>query len=179
MFPLRSHLLLVFLAMAAAAATGCGGESKEPDRAGAGSGGSAGGTSITVPNGGGETMEVSSAGAGDGDPNQPALSGPAFFDLDCGQNGALPPPDTCAQCERTQCEAQFAAALGSEWTNGRADGPCRAWFDCIQACECNDQACYRTCTGKLGEGSCAAAFSGLDSCVQSDCKSACSSSSNG
>jgi len=156
---------------------GCSGRSTDSDGAGGSAGGggkpSGGGTvSIPVPGSGGNQ-----GGAGGGGPSDAPLSGPAAFAFDCGQNGELPPETECSSCQMTSCAAELATALGSDWHSGTADGPCRAWFDCIQACMCNDQLCYKTCIPHLVEDICQKPGQELDSCVTQNCSSACSSSS--
>jgi hypothetical protein len=156
---------------------GCSGRSTDPDGSGGSAGGggkaSGGGTgSIPVPGSGGNQGGASADG-----PSAAPLSGPAAFDFDCGQNGELPPGTKCSSCQMTSCAAELATALGSDWHSGTADGPCGAWFDCIQACMCNDQFCYQACTPHLVEDSCQRPGQELDTCVTQKCRSACSSSS--
>jgi hypothetical protein len=158
---------------------GCSGstERHEPSGGGSagmtGSGGHAGITAIT-PGPGGNAGQGGMVNA----ELQPGskLMGPAYFDLDCSPSGGLPEPDACAACEETTCRDELVKALGDGWTAGNANGPCAAWFSCIQACPCNDQSCYPSCISQLSEGACAAAFAPLDSCITGGCSKLCSAS---
>jgi hypothetical protein len=118
---------------------------------------------------------ASSAGGEGADPAVPTgpLQGPAFFDFDCSSDGQLPEGDACAKCQVTSCDEELTNALGNDWMSGRALGPCRKWFECVQACPCNDQACYRSCVALLGQGTCEASFIALDACVTEECQSRC------
>ena len=151
-------------------------------RAGAGTA-SGGDVSVTPnrPGGTGATGQVEQeGGAGGADPRaMTALSGPAFFDFDCGEGGELPPGNACAECERSACATELSDTLGTHWASGQNDGPCAAWFGCIQACSCNEQPCYKSCLSHLGEGGCEQPFLLLDACITDRCQPLCSSSSSG
>jgi hypothetical protein len=153
-----------------------GGEGPSVDAAGGSSGAS--GSPLTPGGAGGVAAGSASGGnlSSSGSAQMP-LMGAAFFDFDCSSNGSLPDGDQCAICEKTQCKEELKTALGQEWDSGDADGPCKGWFDCVQECECNDQPCYRACSGKLNEGTCPDGFAPLDSCLSSTCASSCSNHS--
>lgn len=173
--------LVVSLAAACSAHTKSGGRGGE-----AGSGGVAGSIGTTRAVGGmpltpgvaaGSEPGGSIGGEGDaGRATQDSLRGPAFCDFDCSSDGTLPEGDACAICQQTLCEEELADVLGKDWSTGHADGPCKSWFDCLQACTCNDQTCYRACTGHLGDGACPTAFAPFDACFSETCQSTCSSS---
>ncbi len=176
-----STWLFVGLIAACSANTERGGKGGE-----AGSGGLAGSDATTQAAGGKPLTPGLGAGAdpggsmsGDGDMGgamQAPLRGPAFIDFDCSPDGSLPEGDACATCQQTLCGEELAGALGENWSTGQANGPCKPWFDCLQDCTCNDQACYKACIPHLGEGACATAFAPFDACFSSTCQSDCSSS---
>jgi hypothetical protein len=96
--------------------------------------------------------------------------------MDCSPDG-FPEPNACTACQLTSCEEELTDALGDDWASGNADGPCRAWFDCLQACPCNDIDCYQGCIGQLGEAPCNQAALRLDACVNEQCSTDCSGNS--
>ncbi len=186
---LPKHLALAVLVLGLAAA--CSGHTDTGEGRGgdSGAGGSAAGTKATTAGTSGAPLTPGVAGSDPvgarggesttGGTTQQPLNGAAFFDFDCSSDGKLPPGDACAVCEQTQCKDELASALGDNWSSGQADGPCKAWFDCLQACTCNDQPCYKSCTSKLSEGNCPTAFAPFDACLGDTCHSSCSSSSSG
>jgi len=111
---------------------------------------------------------------GSGGAPAPPLMGAAFLDFDCGEDGRLPAPDACAECQATSCATELSAALGGEWSSNAADGPCAPWFNCIQACPCNDQDCYVGCLAHLVD--CQEWWRPIDACTIASCQEACSSS---
>jgi hypothetical protein len=178
------QLLTLSLGLLACSAASCSGRTVEDPppppnntsgNATLSTGGGAGSGALVPGQSGGSA--ASSTGGEGADPSVPTvpLQGPAFFDFDCSPNRQLPEGDACAQCQVTSCGEELSNALGNDWILGRALGPCREWFECIQACPCNDQACYRSCVGALGEAPCEASFIALDACVTEECQSRCSS----
>lgn len=163
-----SHLIFL---LALSLVVGCSGQTSTEGAAGSGSngGGGSGTVMIPVPGTGGSESAAGTAGM--------PLSGSAAFDLGCGIDGALPAGTECSTCQITSCASELTTALGSEWKSGAADGPCRAWFDCIQACDCGDQSCYKGCIMHLSEGACQQPALAIDSCVMEQCLSVCSTSS--
>jgi len=167
------------LALGSTILFGCSGSTERHEPSGGGSAGTTGtsghaGITAITPSAGGNAGQGGTANT----EQQPAskLVGPAYFDLDCSPSGGLPEPDACAACEETTCSDELVKALGKAWTTGAADGPCAAWFSCIQACPCNDADCYRSCISKLNEGPCATSFAPLDSCISTQCSKLCSAS---
>lgn len=158
-------LLLSFVAACSGRASTDGGSRTGSD------GGADGGTvMIPVPGSAGDESVAGSS-------SSMSLTGPAAFDLDCGKDGALPEGDECSKCQISSCAVELAAALGNAWRSGAGDGPCRSWFNCIQACPCGDQACYKSCIPHLAESGCQQPAVSIDNCVMQNCASACSSSS--
>jgi hypothetical protein len=178
--PLRVFTLtgaLMACAIASCSGKTDGGPPQSPgSMAGKGASTTAGGADdgplVPAQAGGAASDSLGGEGAASPMPDAP-LRGPAFFDFDCSPDGQLPEANACADCQRASCSAELAEALGAQWTSGSASGPCQGWFQCVQACPCNDQPCYASCTRLLGESACEASFLALDTCVTEKCQPHC------
>jgi hypothetical protein len=172
---LRHRHTAVAIALALSSTLACSGSTTEaPGGGGTAGGGTAGasgrGGDFSITPGGGPAL----GGATSTNPEATReLTGPAYFDMDCSADG-FPEPNACTACELTSCEDELADALGDDWASGNADGPCLAWFDCVQVCPCNDVDCYRGCISQLAKAPCNQAALRLDACVNEQCSADCS-----
>lgn len=168
----------VAIALALSSTPACSGRTSE----GPGGGETAGGETAAASGRGGDFPitpggDPGFGGATSSDPEPTSeLTGPAYFDMDCSPDG-FPEPNACTACQLTSCEDELADALGGDWASGNADGPCREWFDCLQACPCNDISCYKGCISQLGKAPCSQAAVRLDACVNEQCSADCAGNS--
>jgi hypothetical protein len=75
------------------------------------------------------------------------------------------PAEGCYDCQMTSCPSQFA----------QVESDCGTFLACEAQCGCSDLACLKACGASL-DGPCMAASSALQTCVGSQCTSACSQS---
>lgn len=75
--------------------------------------------------------------------------------------------DNYGKCPIEQCDAEYQACLGSGYKSGAFTGPCKAYFDCTNACACGDTACLTKCTQDSACTSCLTQK--VAPCTQSKC----------
>lgn len=73
-----------------------------------------------------------------------------------------------SSCLTTQCDAEYAKCLGSDYKNGNFGGPCKAYMECTTKCKCGDTACTQAC-GVPPPSECVNCLTQAGQCANSKC----------
>ena len=75
--------------------------------------------------------------------------------------------DSYNNCNFSMCDAEYQAALGSNYKTGSYAGACGTYITCTTACPCGDSACTQKCG--LPDMACQTAIGKASSCSQMKC----------
>jgi hypothetical protein len=78
-----------------------------------------------------------------------------------------------SDCVLEKCESKYTECYGANWKTGTFAGPCGSYMTCINACACDDVACYGKCAQPTRE--CSTCLQGATSCASSCTAPACAS----